>query len=258
MRPGANMAAAILAAALLFHAAVVLAEDAPKKPARIDGLYLEEGDSRPTLTITSLAPGVYRLLGDHWDGVGLFDRNEYLGVFRRDDRASASGTGRASGTQRARLEPDGSFTVQGEFTAGDTGSFETVWRPAPMATPPVNPGLPVPRFEHPVWPPDPPPSSDGLPKLGEYVFVEELPEAEVKVPPEYPKAALDAGIDGMVLVQALVGADGRVKDTKIVKSIPALDEAALACVRQWVFKPARAKGKPVAVWVAVPVMFTLH
>jgi periplasmic protein TonB len=103
-----------------------------------------------------------------------------------------------------------------------------------------------------------PPSDDDLPKLGDYVYVEELPEAVTKVPPEYPELARSANVDGTVLVQALVGKDGRVKDAKVVKSIPMLDASALAAVKLWVFKPALSNNKPVAVWVAVPVRFTLH
>ncbi len=103
-----------------------------------------------------------------------------------------------------------------------------------------------------------PPSEEELPKFGEYVYVEELPEAVTKIPPTYPDLAREAGVDGTVLVQALVGKDGRVKDTKVVKSIPMLDASAVAAVKQWVFKPALSNNKPVAVWVAVPVRFTLH
>jgi protein TonB len=103
-----------------------------------------------------------------------------------------------------------------------------------------------------------PPSEEELPKFGEYVYVEELPEAITKVPPIYPDMAREANVDGTVLVQALVGKDGKVKDTKVVKSIPMLDEAAVKAVVQWVFKPALSNNKPVAVWVAVPVRFTLH
>jgi protein TonB len=100
--------------------------------------------------------------------------------------------------------------------------------------------------------------SDSLPKFGDYVYVEELPEAMTKAFPAYPDEARKNGIDGLVMVQALVGTDGRVKDVKVVKSIPMLDEAALACVRQWRFKPALSHGNPVAVWVGVPVKFSLH
>ena len=103
-----------------------------------------------------------------------------------------------------------------------------------------------------------PPSEEELPKFGEYVYVEELPEAITKVPPVYPDLAREAGVDGSVLVQALVGKDGRVKDTRVVKSIPMLNESAVNAVKQWVFKPALSNNKPVAVWVAVPVKFSLH
>jgi len=103
-----------------------------------------------------------------------------------------------------------------------------------------------------------PPEDDGLPKFGEYVYVEELPEAITKVPPNYPDLAREANVDGTVMVQALVGKDGKVKDTKVVKSIPMLDQAAIEAVKQWVFKPALSNNKPVAVWVAVPVRFSLH
>ncbi|MBI1799125.1 MAG: energy transducer TonB [Candidatus Eisenbacteria bacterium] len=103
-----------------------------------------------------------------------------------------------------------------------------------------------------------PPSDDDLPKFGEYVYVEELPELITKVNPVYPEMAREANVDGTVQVQALVGKDGRVKDVKVIKSIPMLNEAAISAVRQWVFKPALANNKPVAVWVGVPVRFTLH
>lgn len=103
-----------------------------------------------------------------------------------------------------------------------------------------------------------PPDEDALPAFGEYVYVEELPEAITKAQPVYPDLAREAGVDGTVMVQALVGKDGKVKDTKVVKSIPMLDAAAVAAVKQWVFKPALSNNKPVAVWVAVPVRFSLH
>lgn len=103
-----------------------------------------------------------------------------------------------------------------------------------------------------------PPSEDELPKFGDYVYVEELPEAITKVQPVYPDIAREAGVDGQVVVQALVGKDGRVKDTRVVKSVEMLDAAAVAAVKQYVFKPALSNNKPVAVWVAIPIRFTLN
>jgi protein TonB len=102
------------------------------------------------------------------------------------------------------------------------------------------------------------PSGDELPKFGEFVYVEELPEAITRVPPEYPEIARASGMEGTVMLQALVGKDGKVKDVRVVKSIPVLDDAAVKAVKGWVFKPALSNNKPVAVWVAVPVRFTLH
>jgi protein TonB len=103
--------------------------------------------------------------------------------------------------------------------------------------------------------PAPGPAAGTLPRFGEYVFTEELPEVITKVQPAYPEGARRSGVQGVVVVQALVDRDGRVVDTRVVKSTPLLDDAAVGAVRQWVFKPARTKGLPVAVWVAVPVKF---
>ena len=152
-----------------------------------------------------------------------------LRLERRDER-----------TLHVRLADD----LNGPMNAEETWTFRSLRteRPAQPASPNVN-----------VAPPD-----GDSPKFGEYVYVEELPEAVWKAFPVYPPAARASGVEGQVLVQALVGSDGLVKDTRIVKSIPELDDAAVAAVRQWRFKPARSKGQPVAVWVAVPVKFSLH
>jgi protein TonB len=101
-------------------------------------------------------------------------------------------------------------------------------------------------------------SAEELPRLGEYVYVDELPVLITAVKPTYPDIARDASVDGTVMVQALVGKDGHVKDAKVVKSIPMLDASALTAVKQFVFKPALANNRPVAVWVAVPIRFSLN
>jgi len=100
-------------------------------------------------------------------------------------------------------------------------------------------------------------AQEALPKFGEFVYVQELPEAIFKAPPMYPADARQARVEGQVMVQALVGKDGRVADARVVKSIPLLDAEALRCVRLWTFKPAQTNGQPVAVWVAIPIKFSL-
>jgi len=96
------------------------------------------------------------------------------------------------------------------------------------------------------------------PELGEYVPVDQQAEPLVQLEPMYPDDAKRAGIEGTIIVQALVVEDGGVVECRAVPSIPALEDAAVACVRQWRFKPAMKDGKPVAVWVTVPVRFVLH
>lgn len=86
---------------------------------------------------------------------------------------------------------------------------------------------------------------------------ETLPEATLKVPPAYPDSARKAGIEGTVMVKALVGKDGIVMRVEIENGVAGLDAAALSAVKQWKFKPATADGQPRAVWVVVPVMFRL-
>jgi TonB family protein len=104
----------------------------------------------------------------------------------------------------------------------------------------------------------PPRPASSLPQLGEYVEVDELPEAISRVNPIYPPEAKAQRLEGTVVVQVLLGADGLVKDTRVVKSVPALDAAAVASARLWSFKPGMLHGRPVAVWVAVPIKFSLQ
>ncbi len=132
----------------------------------------------------------------------------------------------------------------------------TTPRPAPPGPGASKPGTP-PKSIVVVPPPNEnTPTPGDRPKFGEYVYVEELPEAIFKAPANYPDQAKRAGIEGTVMIQALVIEDGTIAECRVVKSVPELDEAAIVAVKQWRFRPALAKGKPVAVWVAVPVRFT--
>ncbi len=99
------------------------------------------------------------------------------------------------------------------------------------------------------------PAEEPLPEFGQYVYVDSLPQVVSRSAPTYPDSARSSGVEGTVAVAALIGGDGTVREARIVKSIPLLDAAALACVREWVFRPAVAKGKPVANWTVVPVVF---
>lgn len=90
-----------------------------------------------------------------------------------------------------------------------------------------------------------------------WVHVERVPEVIDAVPYEYPARAREAGVQGTVHLEALVGASGSVYDVRVIRSIPMLDAAAKAALKQWKFKPATLGAKPVAVWFEVPIQFTL-
>jgi periplasmic protein TonB len=77
------------------------------------------------------------------------------------------------------------------------------------------------------------------------------------VAPEYPDLARQARIQGMVIVEAMIGADGRVGDVSILRSLPMLDEAAVAAVKQWVYAPTLLNGIPVPVIMTITVRFSL-
>jgi len=75
--------------------------------------------------------------------------------------------------------------------------------------------------------------------------------------PIYPPDALAAGVKGGVQAEIVIDPSGAVIDAKIVRSIPILDDAALAAVRNWQFRPSTVNGQAVPVRMTVTVNFTL-
>jgi TonB family protein len=83
------------------------------------------------------------------------------------------------------------------------------------------------------------------------------PTQIAKVQPAYPQIAQSAGVSGVVILEALIGVDGRVSDAKVLRSIPLLDQAALDAVKQWAYTPTLLNGVPVPVVMTVTVTFML-
>ena len=84
------------------------------------------------------------------------------------------------------------------------------------------------------------------------------PKKVVDVRPVYPADALAAGLEGVVVLEATIGPDGKVQEARVVRSVPAFDQAALDAVRQWQFEPTVIHRKPVGVVMTVTVNFTLQ
>jgi len=84
-----------------------------------------------------------------------------------------------------------------------------------------------------------------------------VPKKTKHVQPTYPQEALTQGVRGIVILDIVVDAQGKIESTGVVRSVPGLDEAAIAAARQWEYEPTRVNGKPVRVRITVPVVFSL-
>lgn len=87
-----------------------------------------------------------------------------------------------------------------------------------------------------------------------------MPEVTHRVDAVYPKDALTARAEGLVVVTAMVGSDGTVSDIQVMRGAeewPSLGQAAIDAVRGFTFKPATRKGEPIAVRTRVGIEFKL-
>ncbi|MGE3273692.1 MAG: energy transducer TonB [Vicinamibacterales bacterium] len=113
----------------------------------------------------------------------------------------------------------------------------------------VDSGLP------PAPPPAAPPARSAPVRVGGAI----QPPTKIRdVSPIYPAIAQAARVQGLVILEATIAADGRVSDARVLRSVPLLDQAALDAVRQWRFTPTRLNGEPVPVVMTVTVNFQLQ
>ena len=77
--------------------------------------------------------------------------------------------------------------------------------------------------------------------------------------PEFSEEARKAKHQGVVVVRATVGADGKIHDPHVVRSLGlGLDEKAIEALNKWLFEPALKDGRKVAVVVDIEVNFRLY
>jgi protein TonB len=89
--------------------------------------------------------------------------------------------------------------------------------------------------------------------------VKATPRYHHNPPPEYPSLARKRGYQGTVVLEVFVETDGRVGDLRIIESSRhrLLDRSAMKAVRRWQFQPGRRGDRIIAMWVRVPVQFSL-
>lgn len=79
-----------------------------------------------------------------------------------------------------------------------------------------------------------------------------VPQRVSHVQPNYPEMAKQGRVQGTVSVSVVISTAGAVERAKVVRSIPALDQAAISAVKQWKYSPTVVNG------VAVPVTMVVH
>ena len=106
-----------------------------------------------------------------------------------------------------------------------------------------------------IAPPAPmPPRKEPVPVGG----VIRPPTRILYVAPVYSQIALAARKEGTVILQAIIDENGGVREVKVLRSIPLLDDAAVHAVSQWKFTPTTLNGTTVPVVMTVTVSFTLQ
>jgi len=77
------------------------------------------------------------------------------------------------------------------------------------------------------------------------------------VTPQYPPEAGRARLEGTVVLMAVIGSDGSVRDVRVESGLPILAQAAIDAVKQWRYKPYLVDGEPVEVDSRITINFTL-
>ena len=91
----------------------------------------------------------------------------------------------------------------------------------------------------------------------EFWRVERQPVLVRRTMPDYPEMAKRAGLEGVVFVAFTVGADGSVRDVRVVRGPEIFRRAAVEAVSQFAFEPAVQNDRSVAVKMTMPIRFRL-
>lgn len=91
------------------------------------------------------------------------------------------------------------------------------------------------------------------------VEVEPLPIDNIQGLVEYPEEAKRAGLEGKVILSALIDTSGKVVKVEIDKSTnPIFEESARKAMMKARFTPALQNGKPIKLWYTLPIIYKLN
>jgi protein TonB len=110
-------------------------------------------------------------------------------------------------------------------------------------------------------PPPPPERPDAgrrtIPRIQQGGSVVEA-KALSRPSPVYPELAKRARVQGDVVLQAVIGIDGRIQELRVISGHPLLAKAALEAVSHWLYRPTLLNGEPVEVATQITVSFRLR
>ncbi len=87
----------------------------------------------------------------------------------------------------------------------------------------------------------------------------EAPQVLERVQPVYTRAAIAARLEGAVIVELVIGEDGRVESVRVLRGLPlGLIRSAVEAVRRWRFEPSTLDGRPIKVRFRLTVHFQLR
>ena len=104
----------------------------------------------------------------------------------------------------------------------------------------------------------PPPMREAAPQPVRISRGIQVPARIKDVAPEYPEIARRNRVQGVVILEAVIGVDGRVERARVLRSVPLLDQAALNAVQSWEYTPTLLDGRPVPIIMTVTVNFRLE
>ena len=183
----------------------------------------------------------------------MFDSSQFMPVDIQLPKPRAVPQTRASNT----VSPDAAPVAPPDGVSAETERERTV--PSPIGSIDGGESGPPIAFEHlgiaGTVPPPPAPVAPPPMRLHSGM---KAPVKTVDVAPIYPIIARQAHIQGVVILEAVLDAQGQVESVRVLRSIPQLDQAAVDAVRQWRFTPALLNGQAVPVVMTVTVNFTLQ
>lgn len=103
--------------------------------------------------------------------------------------------------------------------------------------------------------PEPPRPPEQPKRLGTGI---QAPQRIVYKAPVYPQVAVSARIEGIVILEATIDAQGVVQNVTVLRSLPMLDRAAIEAVQQWRYQPTRLNGQAIPIIMTVTVHFSLR